>query len=116
RIGADGGAVDNRVNRRDTAERLKPVQKADRFIAAARGNFCGDEFALGAIEQKQIRKRTADIDADNYLSLHFALIAAHAGAPEPLACARRVWVAAASSDPSSLRTTLYCWRAVSREM
>ena len=95
RIGADGGAVHDRAEALDGAERQQALQKAGRFIAALRRHLGDAEGARRVIEVKQIGERAADIDADDRPTSH-----AHARASP-----RKRAVAAASILPSSPTAT-----------
>ena len=95
RVGADGGAMHDRVNGRGAAEHCQPVQKTLRLVAAMRRHLGGQESTGRRIQQKEIRKGAADIDSDDDAAR------AHAGFP-----ARAFVVAPASSEPSSRSTTL----------
>src|SRR2546426_9078431 len=95
RVGADGGAVHDRIDGGTAAERFQAIQKALRLVAAMRRHLCGEEPAGRRIQQEQIGEGPADVDPDDDAAT------VHAGVP-----ARAFTVASASSEPSSRSTTL----------
>ena len=94
-VGADGGAVHDRVERAGAAERIEAVHEPLRFVAAPRRHLRGAEAAVRGVEQEQVGEGAADVDPDDDVGI------AHAGVP-----ARAFAVASASRVPSSRSTTL----------
>src|SRR5262249_37316780 len=103
-IGGNRRAMHDRRDGAHTADRVQPVEKTLRFVAAMRGHFGDAEAARGRIEQEQIGERAADVDADDRARHGHALVPARAAA-----------AVCASSEPSAPTTTPYARRATSRE-